>query len=117
MPKCRIFCASNLLGLLWSIRNFIKTKKGINRNSTDKKVYVAGDTENIPEMKNLDNIGIAFLPMNLPYTMSPERVADAVNLFHPEILFPYHYGNTDPQIIVDLLKNHDESEVRIRKLN
>ncbi|NIR52878.1 MBL fold metallo-hydrolase, partial [candidate division KSB1 bacterium] len=44
-----------------------------------KKVYIAGDTENVPEMKNLSDIDIAFLPMNLPYTMTPEMVAEAVN--------------------------------------
>lgn len=62
----------------------------------DKRVYVAGDTENTPEMKALKNIDIAFLPMNLPYTMTPEMVADAAKAFMPKILYPYHYGDTDP---------------------
>jgi L-ascorbate metabolism protein UlaG (beta-lactamase superfamily) len=83
----------------------------------DKKVYIAGDTENIPEMKDLENIDIAFLPMNLPYTMSPEMVADAVEMVHPKILYPYHYGDTDPQILVNLLEDQSETEVRIRKLD
>lgn len=81
----------------------------------DKKVYIAGDTENIPEMKNLENIDIAFLPMNLPYTMSPDMVSDAAHMFNPGILYPYHFGNTDVNIIVDLLKESD-TEVRIRDL-
>jgi len=71
----------------------------------DKRVYVAGDTENIPEMKALRDIDIAFLPMNLPYTMTPEMVADAAKAFTPKILYPYHYGNTDTSRIVELLKN------------
>lgn len=83
----------------------------------DKKVYVAGDTENIPEMANLKDIDIAFLPMNLPYTMTPEMVADAAKSFNPKILYPYHYGETDTGILVELLKNQNDTEVRIRKLN
>lgn len=82
----------------------------------NKKVYVAGDTENIPEMAKLKNIDIAFLPMNLPYTMTPEMVADAAKMFHPKILYPYHYGNTDTSKLVDLMKNQKETEVRIRNL-
>ncbi|MCI4445206.1 MAG: MBL fold metallo-hydrolase [Candidatus Aminicenantes bacterium] len=82
----------------------------------DKRVYVAGDTENIPEMKNLKNIDIAFLPMNLPYTMTPEMVAEAARWFKPKILYPYHYGETDPYRLVTLLKDTPEIEVRIRKM-
>ena len=82
----------------------------------DKKVYVAGDTENVPEMANLKNIDIAFLPMNLPYTMTPEMCADAARMFKPKILYPYHYGETDPGKLVELLKDTPEIEVRIRKL-
>jgi len=82
----------------------------------DKKVYVAGDTENTPEMKQLENIDIAFLPMNVPYTMTPEMVADAAKAFKPKILYPYHYGQTDPQRIVDLLKDSKDIEVRIRRM-
>ena len=82
----------------------------------DKRVYIAGDTENIPEMKNLRNIDVAFLPMNVPYTMTPEMVADAAKAFRPKILYPYHYGNTDTNELVALLKNEKDIEVRIRKL-
>jgi L-ascorbate metabolism protein UlaG (beta-lactamase superfamily) len=81
----------------------------------DLRVYIAGDTENIPEMKALKKIDIAFLPMNLPYTMSPEMVADATRIFNPKILYPYHFSETDTSRIVDLLKN-EKVEVRIRKL-
>ncbi len=82
----------------------------------NKKVYVAGDTENIPEMKNLTNIDIAFLPMNLPYTMSPGMLADAVKMFNPKILYPYHYGDTDVNELLKLMKDKKDCEIRIRKL-
>ncbi|MFA6599347.1 MAG: MBL fold metallo-hydrolase [Ignavibacteriaceae bacterium] len=81
------------------------------------KVYIAGDTENIPEMKNLKEIDIAFLPMNLPYTMTPAMVADAVKMFNPKILYPYHTGNTYVNELVELLKDKKDCEVRIRKMN
>ncbi len=82
----------------------------------DKNVYVAGDTENTPEMKALKDIDVAFLPMNLPYTMTPEMVADAARAFKPKILYPYHYGETDTAKIVELLKDEKGIEVRIRRM-
>jgi L-ascorbate metabolism protein UlaG (beta-lactamase superfamily) len=82
----------------------------------DKRVYVAGDTENVPEMKGLKNIDIAFLPMNLPYTMTPEMVVEAAKAFKPKILYPYHFGETDTSQVVSLLKGTPEIEVRIRNM-
>ena len=82
----------------------------------DYRVYIAADTENVPEMKALTNIDVAFLPMNLPYTMTPEMVADAARAFKPRILYPYHYGNTDPQRLLELLEDEKEIEVRIRQM-
>jgi L-ascorbate metabolism protein UlaG (beta-lactamase superfamily) len=82
----------------------------------DKRFYIAGDTENTPEMKALKNIDVAFLPMNLPFTMTPEMVADAARAFKPGILYPYHYGDTDTDKIVKLLSGSG-IEVRIRKMN
>jgi len=82
----------------------------------DKKIYLAGDTENISEMKNLKNIDYAFLPMNLPYTMTPEMVADAAKAFKPKVLYPYHYGDTNPLKLVALMKDAPEIEIRIRKM-
>ncbi len=82
----------------------------------DKRVYVAGDTENTPEMKALKGIEVAFLPMNLPYTMTPEMVADAAMTFRPKILYPYHTGETDVNRLVELLKGQKDIEVRIRKM-
>ncbi|MCX6238740.1 MAG: MBL fold metallo-hydrolase [Bacteroidia bacterium] len=84
-------------------------------NYGSKRIYIGGDTENIPEMANLKNIDIAFLPMNLPYTMAHQMAADAAKSFMPGILYPYHLGNTDPQLLVDLLKDA-KIEVRIRKM-
>lgn len=82
----------------------------------DKRVYVAGDTENVPEMKGLKNIDIAFLPMNLPYTMTPEMVAEGAKAFKPKILYPYHFGETDTSKVVSLLRGAPEIEVRIRNM-
>jgi L-ascorbate metabolism protein UlaG (beta-lactamase superfamily) len=81
-----------------------------------KRIYVAGDTENIPEMASLKNIDIAFLPMNQPYTMLPEQVVDAVNKFNPKILYPYHYGDTDVSKLTELLSKNKNIEVRIRSM-
>ncbi len=80
-----------------------------------KSFYIAGDTENIPEMANLKNIDVAFLPMNLPYTMTPEMVAQAWKSFRPAILYPYHFGDTDTSKLVGLLKD-EKVDVRIRSL-
>jgi L-ascorbate metabolism protein UlaG (beta-lactamase superfamily) len=82
----------------------------------DKRVYIAGDTENIPEMKGFKNIDIAFLPMNLPYTMTPEMVADAAKMIQPKVLYPYHTGGTDIAKLTALMKDQKGIEVRIRKM-
>lgn len=81
----------------------------------DTRVYIAGDTENSPEMKALQDIDVAFLPMNLPYTMTPEMVAEAARAFRPRILYPYHFGSTDTSRLVDLLAG-EPIDVRIRRL-
>lgn len=82
----------------------------------NKRIYFAGDTENIPEMADLKNIDIAFLPMNLPYTMDPDMVADCLTKFHPKILYPYHFGSTDTSLLLPLVDTA-KTEVRIRKMN
>jgi len=64
----------------------------------------------------LKNIDVAFLPMNLPYTMTPEQVADLAKAIHPKILYPYHFGNTNTAALTDLLKDEKGIEVRIREL-
>jgi L-ascorbate metabolism protein UlaG (beta-lactamase superfamily) len=80
-----------------------------------KRFYIAGDTENTPEMKALKNIDVAFLPMNLPYTMTPEMVADAAKAFHPGILYPYHTGETNLTKLDDLMKGSG-IDLRFRKM-
>jgi L-ascorbate metabolism protein UlaG (beta-lactamase superfamily) len=82
----------------------------------DMRVYVAGDTENIPEMKALGRIDVAFLPMNLPYTMTPEMTADAARMVKPKILYPYHTTDTDTTKLQPLLKDEKGIEVRIRRM-
>ena len=66
--------------------------------------------------KSLQRIDCAFLPMNLPYTMTPEMVADAAKAFRPKILYPYHFGDTDTSKLVKLLEDQNEIEVRIRNM-
>jgi L-ascorbate metabolism protein UlaG (beta-lactamase superfamily) len=92
------------------------TGNGYVLTCADKRLYIAGDTENVPEMGKLKGIDIAFLPMNLPYTMTPEMVADAARSFKPKVLYPYHYGETDPARLVTLLKDNPDIEVRIRRM-
>ncbi len=82
----------------------------------DTRIYFAGDSENTPEMKALKGIEIAFLPMNLPYTMTPEMVADSAMAFRPHFLYPYHFGKTDTTKLVELLKDEKDIEIRIRKM-
>jgi L-ascorbate metabolism protein UlaG (beta-lactamase superfamily) len=68
------------------------------------RFYISGDTEGIPEMRALKNIDVAFVCMNLPYTMTPEEAADAVKEFHPKIVYPYHYGKSDLQVFKKALE-------------
>ena len=85
-------------------------------NLGNERVYIAGDSEDTPEMKDLKNITIAFLPMNQPYTMIPEQVAAAAKAFRPKILYPYHFGNSDTAELTTLLEKETDIEVRIRDL-
>ena len=77
------------------------------------RIYIAGDTEDIPEMTEIKDIDIAFMPCNQPYTMTPEQLIKAAKTIRPKVLFPYHYGQTDVSGIPAQLKN-DSVEVRIR---
>jgi L-ascorbate metabolism protein UlaG (beta-lactamase superfamily) len=79
-----------------------------------KRIYISGDTECIPEMKNLKSIDVAFLCMNLPYTMPTEEAAECVKAFRPKVLYPYHYGQSDLKPLIETLKNEKGIEVRIR---
>ncbi len=75
------------------------------------RIYIAGDTEDIPEMANIKDIDIAFLPCNQPFTMTPDQLVRAAQMVQPKVLFPYHYGETDVSGIPAQLPGID---VRIR---
>jgi L-ascorbate metabolism protein UlaG (beta-lactamase superfamily) len=77
------------------------------------RIYVAGDTEDIPEMAAIKDIDVAFLPCNQPYTMTTAQLLNAARMVRPKVLFPYHYGSTDVSQLPEQLKN-DGIEVRIR---
>jgi L-ascorbate metabolism protein UlaG (beta-lactamase superfamily) len=78
----------------------------------DKLVYVAGDTEPTDDMLGLTGIEVAFLPMNLPYTMTPEQAAEAINTFKPTIVYPYHYGESDLSVLETDIGDHTELRLR-----
>ena len=77
------------------------------------RIYIAGDTEDIPEMAKLKDIDVAFLPCNQPYTMTPEQVAKAARTIKPKVLFPYHYSQTPVKRVAELLADMS-IDVRIR---
>jgi L-ascorbate metabolism protein UlaG (beta-lactamase superfamily) len=77
------------------------------------RIYVAGDTEGHAEMRALKDIDVAFVPMNLPYTMPPEEAADAVKAFKPKVVYPYHYRESDTKIFAAALEKSGV-EVRLR---
>lgn len=78
-----------------------------------KRVYISGDTEDTPAMRALQNIDVAFLPMNLPYTMDVGHAASAVKAFKPGIVYPYHYGESDVNAFKTMVG--DASDVRLLK--
>lgn len=77
------------------------------------RIYIAGDTEDIPEMAQIKDIDIAFLPCNQPYTMTPDQLVRAAKVIKPKVLFPYHYGQTDLSSIPAQLEGTG-IDVRIR---
>ena len=79
------------------------------------RIYIAGDTEDIPEMASLKDIDIAFLPCNQPYTMTPEQLSKAARMFSPKVIYPYHYSDTPVEQVKKLL-NDTEIEVKIRPM-
>jgi L-ascorbate metabolism protein UlaG (beta-lactamase superfamily) len=84
-------------------------------NVGNKRIYFSGDTEAVPEMKALKDIDVAFVCMNLPYTMPPEEAADGVKAFGPKVVYPYHYRGSDLDVFVNALKNEPGIEVRLRE--
>ncbi len=80
----------------------------------DLRIYIAGDTEVIPEMADIKDIDIAFLPCNLPFTMTPQQCAEAAGIIMPKVLFPYHYSDTEIGQVAELLDGTG-IDVRIRQ--
>ncbi len=80
----------------------------------DQRVYFSGDTEDIPEMRALKNIAVAFVCMNLPYTMTVEQAASAVRAFRPKVVYPYHYRGSDVEKFKQLVGDDAGVEVRLR---
>lgn len=78
-----------------------------------KRFYFSGDTEGVPEMRALKNIDVAFVCMNLPYTMPPEEAADAVKAFHPKVVIPYHYRGSDLSVFEKALQG---TGIEVRRL-
>jgi L-ascorbate metabolism protein UlaG (beta-lactamase superfamily) len=76
-----------------------------------RRCYIAGDTQAVPEMAALKNIEVAFLPMNQPFTMTPEEVAKAARSFSPMVLYPYHSRGSDTAALVKLLEG---SNIQVR---
>ncbi len=77
------------------------------------RAYIAGDTECTPEMRALSDIDVAFVPMNLPYTMAPEAAAECVQEFGPQIVYPYHYRGSDVSVFENQVTSNSDIEVRI----
>ena len=78
------------------------------------RIYIAGDTEDIPEMAGIKDIDVVFLPVNQPYTMTVEQCVNACKVLAPKVLIPYHFGQTDLSALPGLLP---EVDVRLRKMN
>jgi L-ascorbate metabolism protein UlaG (beta-lactamase superfamily) len=97
-------------GLVWHQKG---RGNGYVINLSGTRVYVAGDTACTPEMKALVNIDVAFVPMNLPYTMSPAEAATCVKVFKPRVVYPYHYFGSDLAVFAAELRDSG-IEVRLR---
>jgi len=81
----------------------------------DKRIYISGDTEGIEEMRQLTDIDVAFVCMNMPYTMDIDQAADAVLDFKPSIVYPYHYRGSDVELFKKTIASEDKKiEVRLR---
>ena len=70
----------------------------------DQRIYIAGDTECIPEMGQLGRIDLAFLPINLPFTMPPEEAVGCIKVIAPRAVVPYHQGDSDPAVVARALE-------------
>ena len=79
------------------------------------RVYIAGDTECFPEMRDLGAIDLAFIPINLPFTMTPEEAVGCIKVIAPKVVVPYHQGDSDPNVVAEGLKGSG-IEVIVRPL-
>ncbi|MBC5773434.1 MBL fold metallo-hydrolase [Pontibacter sp. KCTC 32443] len=89
-------------------------------NIGGKNIYISGDTEDIPEMRALKNIDVAFVSMNLPYTMDINQAASGVLEFKPKVIYPYHYRGTDGLADVESFKkmvNEKDANIEVRLRN
>jgi len=84
-------------------------------SKSGKRLYISGDSEDIPEMRALKDVDIAFVCMNLPYTMTVEQAASAVNAFKPKVVIPYHYRGKPDMSDIDAFE-HLVSDSKVRKL-
>jgi L-ascorbate metabolism protein UlaG (beta-lactamase superfamily) len=82
-----------------------------------RRFYFSGDTENIPEMRALNNIDVAFICINLPYTMTIDEAAEAVRNFHPKIVIPYHYRSTPPTDLKTFKQKLEGTGIEVRLLD
>ncbi|MCF0189887.1 MAG: MBL fold metallo-hydrolase [Marinilabiliaceae bacterium] len=104
------------LGFIIEVFNREELSENGEKSTQSTRIYVAGDTEPIEEMKSFGKIDIAFIPVNQPYTMTPEQAIEAIEMIKPAIVYPYHYGETDLSSIVEHFKDSPDTEVRIRQL-
>ncbi len=81
----------------------------------DLRVHIAGDTECVPELAELGEVDVSFLPINLPFTMPPDEAAECFRTIAPTVAIPYHQGDSDPQVVADLLADTD-IDVRVLEL-
>ncbi|HKI58106.1 MAG TPA: MBL fold metallo-hydrolase [Trueperaceae bacterium] len=81
----------------------------------DFVVHIGADTECVPEMRDLGHVDVSFLPINLPFTMTPQDAAECFRLIHPRVAVPYHQGDFDPRIVADALRDTD-IDVRVLPL-
>lgn len=82
----------------------------------DKRVYIASETENIPELNNVKDIDIAFLAMDGIFNLTPEEAVGAVNVFKPRVIYPYHFAEADLTPFMSAFENNPDIEVRIRNM-
>ncbi|MBA7592046.1 hypothetical protein ES708_34219 [subsurface metagenome] len=82
----------------------------------DKRVYIASETENIPELKEISDIDISFIAMDAIFNLTPEEAVDAVKAYRPKVIYPYHYANADLTPFIDAFNDIREIEVRIRDM-